>query len=35
MKDSLLLLVWIAGCSLGLWAGWFIWRRPQLKYKKD
>lgn len=35
MKDAILLLVWIVGCSLGLFAGWCIWRRPYLNYKPD
>lgn len=35
MGDSLLLFVWIAGCSLGLFAGRCIWKRPKLPYRAE
>jgi hypothetical protein len=31
--DAFLLFTYFLGIAVGLWLGWYLWRRPQLKYK--
>lgn len=31
--DAFILFAYFLGAAVGLWLGWYLWRRPQLKYK--
>jgi len=33
IEDNFFFLVYLIGFAAGLWSGWCLWRRPQLKYK--
>jgi len=34
MNDFYVILLYLLGLAQGLWFGWFLWRRPQLRRKR-
>jgi hypothetical protein len=35
MTDWQSLGLWALGCAQGIFVGWYIWRKPALKYKPE
>jgi hypothetical protein len=34
MNDFYIILLYVLGLTQGLWFGWVLWRRPQLRLKR-